>query len=409
MDIQLQSVETTEDVVESDSVSEPDLPLNSEEVKKISGDILNNDKCKTELQKPANDGDHQQLSKNLNVREIHETSPLKKAVKGFVLSKLSKKVGTSHILSGLTEKIVKKLEDNKDTSPSVSVHNSESDLSISSLRVKDASTEVISSSVSCELKSVVANDLALSEALNIEDAVECTEEPKSSIKNIDIVLGLPQKNELRSNSISLPSSPAHQLTKRSSSISCSLEDAESHEKYSLSPNLIFLSDEQSNNYDYKSESLISLNEIELKDIAHTSGQEIPTDSEFIYPKNIYHSDKQEIPNFKTVMWKHITSSLSTFAETMSFLTMTHLFLLASIVIHNLCIVPSFVAFIFDSLIMAYLCYSYICALLQKPIPNKTLNFPFLDPHLEHASIQIQKPNKQVKVSFLQSRNSFFII
>lgn len=382
----------------SDSVS------NSEIVKDVNSDISKDDS--RELEKPlgnTEEDQHHQLNKNLNVREIHETSPFKQAVKGFVLSKLSKKVGTSHILSGLSEKIVKKLED-KDNLQSISVHSSESDLSLSNLKIKEASTEDISSSISCELKSVVANDLALSESLSIEDAMECVEELKSSDDSIETGLNIPHRNNatemVRSNSISLPSSPAHRFTKRASSISYSSDNEESPKRFPHSPNLTFLCEENKES-DNKSKKPRPMDEIELKDISIkklNSSNCLLENSEVSYPNNIYVGEKEAVPNFKAFVRTWSSSILHVLKNAYHTLSLTHFLLLASIIIHNTSIIPFILTIMFDTIVIAYICYSYIFGLVQKPIPIKTSNFPFIDPHLGNASIRVQKTAKLLKVN-----------
>lgn len=409
MDVHLQTIEDSKYNDDND-----DLPLeqnsvnvpNTEIVKDVNSDISKGDS--RELEKPfdnTEEDQHHQLNKNLNVREIHETSPFKQAVKGFVLSKLSKKVGTSHILSGLTEKIVKKLED-KDNLQSVSVHSSESDLSLSNLKIKEASAEDISSSISCELKSVVANDLALSESLSIEDAMECVEELKSSNDSIETGLIISQRNEatgmVRSNSISLPSSPAHRFTKRASSISYSSDNEGSPQRFPHSPNLTFLCEENKDNEsDNKSKKSAPLDEIELKDIStkklHSSNY-LQENSEVSYPNNIYVGEKEAVPNFKVIVRTWSSSFLRVLKNAYHTLSLTHFFLLASIIIHNISIIPFILTIMFDTTVIAYICYSYIFALVQKPIPSKTSNFPFVDPHLGNASIRVQKTAKLLKVN-----------
>lgn len=414
MDVHLQTVEDSKDITDNDdllqeqnSLSVPDTEI----IKVVNSEISKGDS--RELEKPFDntEEEHHQLNKNLNVREIHETSPFKQAVKGFVLSKLSKKVGTSHILSGLTEKIVKKLED-KDNLQSISVHSSESDLSLSNLKIKEASTEDISSSISCELKSVVANDLALSESLSIEDAMECVEELKSSDDSIETGLNIPQRNDatemVRSNSISLPSSPSHRFTKRASSISYSLDtNEESPKKFSHSPNLMFLCEENKDNEsDNKSKKSRPMDEIELKDIGTkklNSSIDLHENSEVSYPNNMYVGEKEDIPNFKAFVRTWSSSILYMLKNAYHTLSLTHFFLLASIVIHNTRIIPFILTIMFDTIVIAYICYSYICALVQKPIPSKTSNFPFIDPHLGNASIRVQKTNRLLKVIHLYLR------
>lgn len=406
MDVHLQ---TAEDSKYNDDLlheQNSDSLTNAEIVKDVNSDISKDDS--RELEKPLDNTEedqHHQLNKNLNVREIHETSPFKQAVKGFVLSKLSKKVGTSHILSGLTEKIVKKLED-KDNLQSISVHSSESDLSLSNLKIKEASTEDISSSISCELKSVVANDLALSESLSIEDAMECVEELKSSDDSIETGLNIPQRKDatemVRSNSISLPSSPAHRFTKRASSISYSSDNEESPKRFPHSPNLTFLCEENKDNEsDNKSKKPRPMDEIELKDISIkklNSSNYLQENSEVSYPNNIYVGEKGAVPNFKAFVRTFSSSILCVLKNAYHTLSLTHFFLLASIIIHNTSILPFILTIMFDTIVIAYICYSYIFALAQKPIPSKTSNFPFIDPHLGNASIRVQKTAKLLKVN-----------
>lgn len=411
MDVHLQTLEDSKDIVDNDDLLQEQNSAsvsNEEIVKDVNSDISKGDS--RELEKPfdnTEEDQHHQLNKNLNVREIHETSPFKQAVKGFVLSKLSKKVGTSHILSGLTEKIVKKLED-KDNLQSISVHSSESDLSLSNLKIKEASTEDINSSISCELKSVVANDLALSESLSIEDAMECVEELKSSDDSIETGLNIPPRSDttemVRSNSISLPSSPAHRFTKRASSISYSFDSEESPKRFPHSPNLTFLCEENKDNEsDNKSKKPRPMDEIELKNISTkklNSSNDLHENSEVSYPNNIYLGEKEDVPNFKAFARTWASSILRILKNAYHILSLTHLFLLASIIIHNTNIIPFILTIMFDTIVIAYICYSYICALVQKPVPSKTSNFPFIDPHLGNASIRVQKTAKLLKVIYL---------
>lgn len=404
MAVHLPSMEDSKDIVEFDNLQE-DLKICATDPVDGKSSVIGNTKVdKLEKEKGGNsDPSEEQFSKNLNVREIHETSPFKQAVKGFVLNKLSKKVGTSHILSGITEKIVKKLEENKDNIQPVLVHNSESDLSISNIRIKEPSTEVISNSLSCELKSVVANDLALSEVLNIEDAIECFEEPKTLINDVDIGVTIPLRNEFRSNSISLPSSPAHRFSKRASSISSSLENTESVKKNFNSPDLLFLAEEEKLN---DCESKLN-HENEGTEIKTTkSSNEDCTNSNTNYLCNAYCSTVEDAPNFKEITLQKICTFFSSFKNMVTSLSLSHIFLLASIMIHNIDVLSTYMAFIFDGLVIAYVIYSYICILVQKPTPNNTLNFPYIDPHLENSSLHIQNCKRMLKVIQMKTKIYF---
>ncbi|GIY29740.1 testis-expressed protein 2 [Caerostris extrusa] len=113
------------------------------------------------------------LTKSSNIIETQERSPFKQVVKGFVLNKLSRKGGTPHLLSGLTDKIVKKLEEGRENTQNVTqVLPGEKN------RGKESSIELSNELIPCELKSVVANDL--SELPSVEEATECFEESKNT-------------------------------------------------------------------------------------------------------------------------------------------------------------------------------------------------------------------------------------
>lgn len=399
MAVHLQSAEISKDFVEFNNIQDAENILCSSDVNTLCS--VTSKAGKDKIEEKSGLGplvEDAQYSKTLNVREVHETSPFKQAVKGFVLNKLSKKVGSSHILSGLTEKIVKKLEDKDNVQPGL-VPSSESDLNLSSLRAKEPSVEVISNSLSCELKSVVANDLGLSEVLNVEDAIDCLEEIKSTVE--DNGLNIPYRPELRSFSISLPSSPAHRFDKRSSSVSGSLENVESTSKKIKPLDLSFLAGEKKLNEDCETELIKSSqqDETKLKEInKEESGSEKCANSEVAYLCNVYSSKKDEKPNLKNIMLRRFLTFFSFVKNVFTSLSLSHIFLLASVIIHNIDIISSYLAFIFDGLVIAYICYSYICILAKKPIPNPSHSLPFLDLHLENASIHIQKTNKIVKGS-----------
>ncbi|CAL1282431.1 unnamed protein product [Larinioides sclopetarius] len=330
--------------------------------------------------------------KNVNVREVHETSPFKQAVKGFVLNKLSKKVGSSHLLSGLTEKIVKKLEEGKENAV-----NGTQTLPGEKNRVKDSSIEVANDPIPCELKSVVANDI--SEISTVEEAIECFEESKT-------LLNIPEGNKKlhikpKILSRSLPSSPARYFGRKGSAEMDHSSDSEEKSSLSESNNISTFSSKLFPSLDLETTNLNSEDSIELSTMSVEHSEE-----KFIYPPdpkpveyftNAYAGESNTSKNLFSVH-KYQPTFLA-LKNLLAQLPLPHGFLLLSIIVHNSKTISSYyLDYIFDGFIIAYVIYTLLCIVIQIPLEKLPPHVTYDDTQLEMTSIHQSVAEKTMKGS-----------
>ncbi|GFY36945.1 testis-expressed protein 2 [Trichonephila inaurata madagascariensis] len=339
----------------------------------------------------SNSGGTNIYTKNVNVRENPETSPFKQAVKGFVLNKLSKKVGSSHLLSGLTEKIVKKLEEGRENTSTV-VQN----VSVEKSRVKESNVDLSNDSIPCELRSVVANDI--SEISNVEEAVECFEESKTSFNSFEDKKKIFLKPKVTSRS--LPSSPARHFARRTSADIDHSSDSEDKSSISESTNIAGFSNKLFQNLDLET-SFNYENSIELNNMSVKSSEVKrvnPTTTNTVeYFENVYAREKGKAENlFSTHKYQLVFLFLKNLLVR---LPLPHVFLLISIIIHNS---ESFslyyINYIFDGLIVAYVIYTLVCILIQIPSQHVPPNVTYNDTQLEMSSIHQNEFDKLMKGS-----------
>ncbi|XP_035207735.1 uncharacterized protein LOC118182494, partial [Stegodyphus dumicola] len=321
--------------------------------------------------------------KTVTHKDSHETSPFKQAVRGFVLNKLSKKVGSSTLLSGLSEKLVKKLAEGKENTLSdlVYVNKSEPNISVSGLK---ESCE-LHDSLSCELKSVVANDLT--EIANVEEAIECFEELKYSLTDS----GSESKKSVHKivTSISVPSSPARFNKTSPPNVGGSLSNIEQYSE--LQPVVT------ADSHEILKESLNSIQctpgfKIEAEPLSameQSSNIESCNSSDIQYPLNVHVVNEEE----KIPVSHKIADFFSSLQSVFRSLPLSHLLLLTSVIIHNSPFVCSYLALIFDALIIAYICYGYI---LHKPYLDAFQHISTPHPQLESATIHVDEEVKEVK-------------
>lgn len=324
------------------------------------------------------------VSKPVSIQEI---SPFKQAVRGFVLNKLSKKVGTSHILSGISERIVKKFEEGKvENSQSLTIEKS---ITIPQIN-KDPDAELLLDEVvPCELKSVVANDLVL-ETASVEEAIECFEESKSESK---IFL----KHRIVSRS--LPSSPAHTFIRRASMDAID-NSSDSEEKSSVSEALS-VSAKIFQNAD--ASTVENPDGIELVDINSESfvvGKSDDTKhSEFRgYPDNAY-SGCNRAPEKPAENYTFL-HAISTLRKILASIPVLHWLLLISIIVHKYSFFSGYyIDDIFDAFIVCYISF-IVFTKMQKSIQSVPLYTTYGDTKLETSTIDISKADKFFRVSFL---------
>ncbi|GBM35670.1 Testis-expressed protein 2 [Araneus ventricosus] len=351
--------------------------------KTVVADVIS-EKLTTESN--SNPGDPT-FTKNVNVREVHETSPFKQAVKGFVLNKLSKKVGSSHLLSGLTEKIVKKLEEGKENTS-----NGTPALSGEKNRAKESSIEVANDPIPCELKSVVANDI--SEISTVEEAIECFEESKTLLNIPEDDKKLNVKPKILSRS--LPSSPARYFGRKGSTEMDHSSDSEEKSSLSESNNIsIFPS------LDLETTNLNSENGIELSTTSVEHSEE-----KFIYPpdpkpveyfKNAYVGESDGSKNLFSVH-KYQPTFLA-LKNLLAQLPLPHGFLLLSIIVHNSKTISSYyLDYIFDGFIVAYVTYTLLCIVIQIPSEKLPPHVTYDNTQLEMTSIHQSVAEKTMKGS-----------
>ncbi|GFS77132.1 testis-expressed protein 2 [Nephila pilipes] len=385
-----------EDVVKSsidsvDNVTIPDITVieENEPLKNLPKDDSSEN---LNIENGGHSGDSVVCTKNINVRENHETSPFKQAVKGFVLNKLSKKVGSSNLLSGLTEKIVKKLEEGRENTSNVGQI-----VSVEKNRIKESNVELSNDSIRCEMKSVVANDI--SEVSNVEEAVECFEESKTSFNSLEDNKKLFLKPKVTSQS--LPSSPARHSACRTSADIDHSSDSEDKSSISESTNIASFSNKLFQNLELETSSYNYEKGIELKDMS-VKNSEVkfinPSNTKTVeYFENAYAGEKGKAENFfSAYKYRHAFLSLK---NLLILIPLPHLFLLISIIIHNS---ESFslyyINYIFDGLIVAYVIYTLITILIQIPPLYIPPNLTFSDTRLEMTSIQQSEFDKSMKGS-----------
>lgn len=304
-------------------------------------EIVHNKVVTTEVCK-ENVEHHQVKQNSINIRVSHETSPLKQAVKGYVLNKLSKKVNSSNLLSGIRERIVKKLEEGEENELSDIISKSESEvlLSVHCMKESTEKFEYSANLTTSELKSAVSSNLT--EISHIEEALECLEEPKSASSDSKIETNT--SYHFFKGSKSLPASPAHQRLTISSG---SNDEAETH---SLIDN-------------FESETS------ELNINSKVNGSESSRTSNVNYPPNSYIGSSERtlkesfilIIHNSFLFWKTICTSSS----------LPHLFLLISVLIHNSSLLCCYLTLMYDGLVIAYIIYFYITVLIQNTSESNT--------------------------------------
>lgn len=327
------------------------------------------------------------VSKPVSVQEI---SPFKQAVRGYVLNKLSKKVGTSHILSGISEKIVKKLEVGKGENSSQSLTTIEKSLTIPLINKEPDSELLLDEVIPCELKSVVANDLLL-ETASVEEAIECFEETKSESK-----IFLKHKMVSRS----LPSSPAHTFMRRAS-MDVIDNSSDSEEKSSVSETLsvsakIFQNADAPNVGNDENAGGIELVDINSESFAGKSNDS--TNSEFRgYPDNAYggcnRAPEKPAENYT---FRH---AICTLRKILACIPVLHWLLLISIIVHKYSFFSGYyIDNIFDASIICYISF-----IVFTKMQDSILSVPYTtygDTKLETSTIDISKADKSFRVSFI---------
>lgn len=338
------------------------------------------------------------VTKNINVREVHETSPFKQAVKGFVLNKLSKKVGTSHLLSGLTEKIVKKLEEGKENTSNVTqIVPGEKN------KVKESSIEIVNDPVPCELKSVVANDL--SEISTVEEATECFEESKT-------MLSIPEDNKKlhvkpKVVSKSLPSSPARYFGRKGSTEVDHSSDSEEKSSISESNNISTSSSRIFPSLDLENTNLNNEESIELNTLSvkHSKSINTPDPNPVEYFKNAYIGEKEASKQLFSVH-KYQNSFLAV-KNVLAQLPLPYVLLLLTVFVHHSKTMSSYyLDHIFDGFILAYVIYTVLCIIIQIPTDKLPPNVTYDNTQLEMTSIHQNVADKTMKV--ISYYNSFNI-
>ncbi|GIY19370.1 testis-expressed protein 2 [Caerostris darwini] len=334
------------------------------------------------------------LTKSSNIIETQERSPFKQVVKGFVLNKLSRKGGTPHLLSGLTDKIVKKLEEGRENTQNVTqVLPGEKN------RGKESSIELSNELIPCELKSVVANDV--SELPSVEEATECFEESKNTNNIEGKKLFLKPKLTKERESKSLPSSPArHSSCKVSSEIDHS---SDSEEKSSISEfnNISSFSSKlfqnlnlETGNFNYDKE--IEFNNMNIK---HSEKKcHDPSNSNSVeYLENAYIQEKDGSKKlFSVYKYQH---TFLTLKNIILQLRLPHILLLLSIIIHNSKTFSTYyIDWIFDCFIVSYVIYTLLCIIIQIPPQEIPFNVTYDDTQLEMTSIHQSERDKEMKGS-----------
>ncbi|KAG8183535.1 hypothetical protein JTE90_003882 [Oedothorax gibbosus] len=307
---------------------------------------------------------------------IPETSPFKQSVRGFVLNRLSKRVGSHRILSGLTEKLVKRLEEGKDGS------TIEKSVTIPLIN------EPIHELPIAELKSVVADDLLI-KTFSVEEATECIEEAMFESK-------LVVKHRVVSRS--LPSSPAHAFMARNS-IDLVDNSSDSEEKSSLSEPLNALT---INDKDFLSQDTSisnSANEIELIDInarSLISNSRNVNNLEFQgYLKNAYSGSERE--SEKTPEKYTFQNAYRTFRTILASISVHQWLLLISIFVHKYNFLGCYLDYIFDAIIILYI--SFIVVSNRQEAMNTANLYPtYHDTQLETATIDVSEAEKLIRGS-----------
>lgn len=327
---------------------------------------------------------------------VQEGSPFKQAVRGFVLNKLSKKVGTSHILSGFTEKLVKKLEEGKENSQSLIIEKS-----VTIPQIKEPTAELLVEDIPCELKSVVANDLILQETASVEEAIECFEETKSESK-----MFLKHKAVSRS----LPSSPAHTFIRRASMDAID-NSSDSEEKSSVSESLGSLSVSAKILTNTDTSAAGNENGIELVDMNADSFLGKSNDGKKVefrgYPENAY-SGCDRVPEkpSENYTFRHV---LFTSRKIFASIPILHWMLLISIIVHKYNFFSGYyIDDIFDASIIFYISF-IVFTKMQTSMQAVPLYTTCGDTKLETATLEINKADKSFRVSFFFTENNVFFI